>query len=129
MIFREFKLEDLESVQELHKQFNYPMIDVTNPIYLTKGIIESNGKIIAFGTLKLLAEAITLVDYNASPLIRLNALKSLFEQAKFRTRILGLDEIIACVYNDTPKTFIKILEQEFGFSKCTGQVLTQRLSW
>ena len=59
MIIRDYIVEDLEAIKEIHKKsgIDYDLPDLENPLFLIKRVItDDDGKIISTCALRLIAE-------------------------------------------------------------------------
>jgi hypothetical protein len=74
---------------------------------------DSNGKVIAYGQVKLFAEAMLFLDKDASRRDRVQALKLLMLEAFRGTQQAGIEEMY-CFIKDPD--FATLIERHFGFS-------------
>jgi hypothetical protein len=106
--------------KEHHSQdFSIPSVDgsITNLVVRSDN---SSGNIIAFGMVKVLAEAILVMDMNASARNRTQALKVLFMEAFRACRERKIEQMHVSV---SDPDFAELLKKHYGFEDCKGQML------
>lgn len=109
MILRRFKIEDLDKVKEIHEKYHkddFPLLSRDN--LLSEAIIEDNGKIIAYGSTKLMGEPTLVLDTSESKIVKVKAFALLLERAIFDARSAGLEYLIlATSHNDFADILLK----------------------
>jgi hypothetical protein len=120
MRIRYFDITDMYEVTRLHKKFyadEFPLPDFNNPSFLTKYVVEDDkGKIIFFGGLNLLVEAVAITDKDASPRDIHTALDKFLTVATLTDKFTQLH----CTVFD-PKWMKQLVKR--GFQKCKGVFL------
>ena len=107
-------------VRELHSKTsfgNYALPDPTRTMF--SKVVMKDSKIIAFGTIPILAEAVIVVDETSSTRDRITAITMLLEAGISKVRG-NLDGIHAFIQDPE---FSKLLAKHFGFRKCKGEAL------
>lgn len=94
---------------------SYEVFD--NSYVLTEGVIKRNGKVVGYGRIKILAEAIITLDNDQSLISRAKELKMFFNQAIKDAKEAGVEQIHAFVQDEK---FAVILEKHFGFEPVKG---------
>lgn len=118
---------DIPALEEINQRLNlFPFPDLESPLYLVKGTVEKDGKVIGAGLIKLTAEAVVILDPAISKKERALALKELFLAGKARAVALGLSQIHAFIKN-SQKSFVKVLKKSFNFSQIDDKVLVVNL--
>jgi len=118
MLVREYKEQDLESLQQIHaeQKFPYAFPDLRNPLFLTK-IVLTDGerpeqKIRGAALLRLTAEAYLLLDPSqGTPRERWQSLLALHQAAQQDAWRRGLEDIHAWLPPPIAKTFGRRLER------------------
>ena len=84
-------------------------------------IIENDdGKVIAYGAVKPLAEVVLLLDQTATPREKVLAFRGLMIEAIRISTMLGFKDLHAFV--EKPE-FSQLLQKHYGFKECKGQAL------
>src|SRR5205814_9300169 len=101
-------------LQAIHNN-GFPFPNLDSPLYVIKGIaLNDNGRLVGGGFVKLISEAILILDNNASTMERSKALKEFFLIGKAKSEKLGLDSwhvFLSKELND----YGEILKKHFGF--------------
>lgn len=120
MRIREYTEQDLDALRAIHgKQgFDYPLPDLSNPLFVTKlvlsegGNTEESGKPIGAALLRLTAEAYLLLDPKAgTPRERWHWLLGLHAAAERDAWQRGLEDVHAWLPPPIAKKFGKRIEQ------------------
>lgn len=113
MKLRPFKSGDELAVDKIwkahHQDFSVPNRDRMIAEVVAE---DDDGNVVAYGQVKLFAEAIMLIDKDASPRNKVNALKELLLEAFRGTDQAGLQELY-CFCKDPE--FATLLAKHFGF--------------
>ena len=118
MLVREYKEQDLESLQQIHaeQKFPYAFPDLRNPLFLTK-IVLTDGerpeqKIRGAALLRLTAEAYLLLDPSqGTPRERWQSLLALHQAAQQDAWRRGLEDVHAWLPPAIAKKFGRRLER------------------
>jgi len=118
MLVREYKEQDLESLQQIHAGQNFPYAfpDLRNPLFLTKIVLTegegSNEKIRGAALLRLTAEAYLLLDPSqGTPRERWQSLLALHQAAQQDAWRRGLEDVHAWLPPAIEKKFGRRLER------------------
>ena len=118
MLVREYKEQDLESLQQIHagQKFPYAFPDLRNPLFLTKIVLTdgegSNEKIRGAALLRLTAEAYLLLDPSqGTPRERWQSLLALHQAAQQDAWRRGLEDVHAWLPPAIEKKFGRRLER------------------
>jgi len=117
---------DLEKIQALytkHHANNFDLPSLSNIV--TEAIVERDDRIIAAGTVKLMAEATMILDKDASLADKVFSFRALMEAAIKISRSKGLEELH--VFSRDEK-FMGHLYSHFGFKPITGQAAVLELT-
>ena len=121
MIIREISNSDLNTINKLNEQQDFKITSLKNKV--VDAIVEDND-IIAYGVVKVFAEAIILVDKDASIIKRVKALRKLMTRAFLGCKEHGIEQIHVFVKDEK---LAKSLEKHFGFTKTSDIVLVKNL--
>jgi hypothetical protein len=97
--------------------------DLDSPLLIAKRVVECDGKIIAFGCLRLTTEAIIVVDKEISVRTRAATASELILDGTILCQKLGLTDMHAFLTGTNKESFSKTLKQKFGFVSHTGEAL------
>jgi hypothetical protein len=114
MLIRPFTDSDLPSLRHLHAQQGMPyrFPDLSNPLFLTKLVVERDSQIAAALLLRLTSEAYLLLDPCAgSPRQRWQSLLLLHEAARGDAARRGLDDAHAWLPPQVARAFGRRLTQ------------------
>jgi len=108
---------DLERIQSLtpEKYHNFTKENYASPLNIARCIVLEDGKVIGAAFLKIIAEAIIILDLGCERSIRAEALDKIFKRGIMEVQLAGLDGIHAFTF-DSPE-FDKVLEHRFKFEK------------
>lgn len=96
MKIREYSEADLEELRRLHRveQMPYQFPNLASPIFLTRAVLEEDGRLLAAAFLRLTAEAYLLIDgRNGRPRERWRRLLILHEAVRGEAARRGLDDV------------------------------------
>jgi len=122
---RPWRREDVDPIDRIwraHHSSDFSVPDRRDSI--TDSVVVENERLIAYGQVKHFAEAMFIVDKDASRRERANALKLLMTQAFIGTRKAGLNQIYAFI---SDPDFALLIEKHFGFTRVTEK--SERLLW
>lgn len=123
MIVRNVTDKDLENIRylsSLQKDFKLDCLDGA----IIQKIVFDNNKLIAYGIVKKLAEAIMLVDPSAPKLTRAKAMRELMQFAEFGSKREGCEQL-HCFISDP--FLAESLEDHFGFIKSKDIVMAKNI--
>lgn len=126
MRIRKTRRQDFKQIDEIYRgghdeKFALPNLDKS----ITHAVIEHEGVVIAFGIVKLYAEAVAVLDQRQPRLDRIEALTVLLTEAFRACEDEGLEQLH--VYVQDP-LFQRLLEQKFDFKPATGVALVKEFS-
>lgn len=104
-----------EELEELHDN-SFPFPDLSNPLYVSRKIAMSEGKIIGGGLVRLTTEGILILDQNTTLQQRSIASKAIINALKEEVKSRGLDECHVFVQQSNVRRFLKSL----GFNDSKG---------
>lgn len=118
--FRPLWTSDLVRIDEIYRKFyanQFSLPGLANTI--GSGVISDNSsQVIAFGLVRLIPEAIIILDKDKPTRDKVEALKLLYEEAISACKIYGYKELYAKTeYND----FSRLLVRHFGFNYLNGK--------
>ena len=126
LVFRHgIRNDDLEKIEALyikHHANNFDLPSLSNIV--TEAVVERDDRIIAAGTVKLMAEATMILDKDASLADKVFSFKALMEAAIKISTAKGLEELH--VFSRDPK-FMSHLYNHFGFKPISGQAAVLEL--
>lgn len=125
MELRRPKTEDLETLRKLHEpfkdQFKFPDFSLLSSIYVA---VDEDDKILGFGSVQPIFEAVLVLDLSASVDERLLALDMLESRAEFELKTQGISQIHAFVQLPL---FENLLKNRFEFKPTKGKALVKCL--
>lgn len=124
---RSFQNSDIEAINEIwerHYSKDSSLPNRNNAI--VDAIVEDDGHIIAYGQVKLFAEAMFFLDKNAPKRVRVEALILLMTEALRGCNVTGIEDIY-CFIKDPQ--FASLISKHFGFEVADepGELLLRRL--
>jgi hypothetical protein len=114
MCIREYQESDLAHLRAIHtaQGFDYALPDLSNPLFVTKKVLASDGTIVGAGFLRLTAEAYLLLDPRAgTPRERWQWLLALHATAESDAWQRGLEDVHAWLPPPIAKRFGKRVAQ------------------
>ena len=125
MVIRPAKREDFERIDEIYRNghdedFSLPAMTHV----LTHAVIEKDGKVIAFGVVKLYAEALMVLDLNESKIDRLDATEKLLHEAFRACESENIEQLHVYVQDPGMR---RILEKRYEFKLATGVALVKEI--
>lgn len=82
-------------------------------------VVEADGKIVAYGVLKVLAEAILIMDHSMPQKVKVQALKELIQAAVQACSERDIKELQAVCQPE----FSAVMKKQFGFQKLQGETI------
>jgi hypothetical protein len=110
MLVREYQDSDLAHLRAIHaaQGFDYALPDLSNPLFVTKKVLASDGAIVGAAFLRLTAEAYLLLDPRAgTPRERWQWLLALHAAAEHDAWQRGLEDVHAWLPPPIAKKFGK----------------------
>lgn len=104
-----------EELRSLHDG-SFPFPDVQNPLYISKKLLISQGKLVGGGLVRLTAEGILILDQTLPVHLRAIASKAIISALKEDVKTKGLDECHVFVKNPSVQELLRRL----GFVDCQG---------
>lgn len=104
-----------EDLKDIHDN-SFPFPDLSNPLYISKKEVVSDGIIIAGGIVRLTAEGILFTNKDASLMQRAIASNAIIKALREDVKNRGLDECHVFVQQSNVQAFLKRL----GFEYCKG---------
>lgn len=123
MICRSVTKDDLGIINELNEQQDFKLEDINNCV-IDKIAIDEEGKIIAYGIVKRLGEAIILVDLKAPKISRAKALRELMSYALWGCKKEKIPQL-HCFVKD--RKIADLLKKQFGFVEVKDIVLVKNI--
>jgi len=114
MLVREYQDSDLGHLRAIHatQGFDYALPDLSNPLFVTKKVLASDGAIVGAAFLRLTAEAYLLLDPRAgTPRERWQWLLALHAAAERDAWQRGLEDVHAWLPPPIAKKFGKRIAQ------------------
>lgn len=108
--FRESDIEPIDEIWRKHHNNDFSVPDRKN--ILIDAVVERDGKVIAYGQVKLFAEAMLILDLDASLRDRIAAIKLLMAEA-FRGANEAQMRQMYCFIQDPD--FATLISRHFGF--------------
>lgn len=125
---RSFRPSDVEVIDRIWRDHHSDDFSVPNRnTVITEAVIENEaGEVIAYGQVKMFAEAIMILDKNASQRDKVAALQKLLLEAFRGSTEFGLDKVNAFIKDPD---FALVLERHFGFERATdpGELVYKEL--
>lgn len=128
MIIRPTTVDDLEKIDRIWKEYietgdRFGIPDTSNLV--THAVVESaKGRLIAFGMVKLFAEAILILDKNESRRNKINAIQALMLEAIRGSRQHNLSQLHCFIQREE---FSRIMKKHYNFKNCKGEALVMEL--
>lgn len=119
MLIRGLKVGDIPQLQELCVKYANAGFDLPKNNVFADALVEHNGKIVAYGIVKILAEAILIMDQSLSVKERVEALTLLVQEAVKETAKKDILELQAVCQPE----FSKVMVKHYGFQKLLGDTL------
>lgn len=128
MKIRRFRDEDIPRIDEIWQAHHKDNFGVPNrSTSVVDAVVESDsGKVIAYGQVKLFAEAMLFLDLDASPRERIWAITQLMHEAFRGSEAAGLKDLYAFIKDPD---FALLIEKHFHFERVDdpGELLLRRL--
>lgn len=122
MIIRHATNADIDRILEINKQNDFPIPKFDNII--TQAVIEDESGVIAFGMVKLFAEAILILDHNQPKRSKISAIQLLMLEAIRGSKQHELTQLHAFIKDEH---FSDLMKKHYGFENCSGIPLVMNL--
>lgn len=114
------KASDIPQLRELCDKYSHAGFDLPSKHNIfADAIVEHNGRILAYGIVKMIAEAILIMDHALPVKERGDAITLLIQEAVRQTSKKQLLELQAVC---EPK-FAGVMKKHYGFQQVTGELL------
>ena len=125
MIVRRYTPEDLKVIDELWRkhhahQFSLPKLQPS----IIDCVVEDDKGIVAFGNLKVFAEAVMIMDHDRSPIVRAKALREMMPIGIMAAQRSGIAEIH--LVSQDPD-YAELLRKHYGFTTVLGEHLVKEV--
>jgi hypothetical protein len=113
MIIREYCESDLDALREMHASqgFDYPFPDLSDPIFISKLILENEGRPVMASLARLTCEMYLLMDRSAGkPRERMRHLLAIHSAGEHDLLSRGLDDVHAWLPPPIARRFGRRLE-------------------
>ena len=119
MIIRKYTKDDAAAVDEIYDKHHRGTFGRPNLSHvLSAAVMESNdGKIVGFGCLEAILEAVMIIDMDLRVAERIEVLRQLLDAAKFITRDKGFDRFYTFPSNEI---FMDFLIRRYNMNQCSA---------
>lgn len=125
---RNLEPNDEAKVRSIHERCSdFPMPQLDHPLYIAKGIIERDGKVIGLGMIRLTSEAIVILDLDEPRSVRAKAIEEILRTGIYQCQSHGIDEVHTFLTGEITHSFADVLKRKYGFVDCEGIPLTLKL--
>lgn len=127
MRIRLFEDADIPQIDEIWRKHHSNDFSVPNrETRLVEWVAEENGKVVAYGQVKLFAEAMIILDKDAAQRPKIEALKGLLLEAFRGTQAAGLEDLYCFIQEPS---FATLLIKHFGFEAVDnpGELLLRKV--
>ena len=125
MIYRPLIDSDIPKIDKIYREHHQDSFGIPSLLHsIMAGVITENDKVIAFGMLRLIPEAIMVLDLSQSTRIKTVAVNQLLLNSEFGVANNQLGELHAFVQD--PR-FANLLIKRFGFTDVIGQALVKKV--
>lgn len=108
--FRQTDIEPIDEIWRKHHSRDFSVPDRRNMI--AEAVVEKEGKVIAYGQVKLFAEAMLILDKDASQRDKIEAIKLLMLEAFRGAQAHGQNQMYAFIKDPD---FATLIARHFGF--------------
>jgi len=125
MIIRKYTKDDASAVDEIFDKHHRGTFNRPNLSHVVSAaVMEANdGRIVGFGCLEAILEAVMIIDMDLSVAERIEVLRQLLNAAEFICRDKGFERFYMF---PSDEIFADVLVNRFGMSKCS-QILNREL--
>jgi hypothetical protein len=120
-LLRVYGHRDYQAVDDIYRKYHQDNFGIPNLNHTLRNVVYENdgGRIVGFGMLKLIPEAIMVLDLEATPREKKMALDNLIGHAILTASIHDYEHVHAFVQGE----FSDRLKKHYGFSKCEGEAI------
>lgn len=122
MMIRRATPEDVPRILDINKQNDFPLPRFDR--LLTQAVIEDRAGIVAFGMVKVFAEAILVLDHMQPKRTQILSLQMLMLEAIRGTRQHEITQLHSFVKD---LNFESLMKKHYGFEDCSGKALVMNL--
>lgn len=116
---RDLRDSDIKAIDDIFKK--QPGLGVPSTRNMVvNGIVEKDGKLLAYGVVKLFGEASLIVDNDISKKDKAKVIREVMNIAILASRGKGLEYLYLISNSDS---FSDVLRKSYGFINCPGQLL------
>jgi hypothetical protein len=110
--------QPVDSLWKKHHAENFGLPSSKHNV--TSAVVENDGKVVGFGLVKVLAEAIMVLDLDVSVPDRLTAMQMLMDEAIRACKDYGIEQLHVFVKDER---LSRLLQNKYAFSKVSDEVL------
>jgi hypothetical protein len=121
---RPFQEGDVRLIKAWHEAsgFDYPLPNLSSPLFALLGVAESGGEMVAAAGIKLMGEAFYWQNPDSQQHAKAKAMLQLHKALHTNAvRQLGLDQVYAWLPPEIEKDFAPLLVDKFGWRKSDWQ--------
>lgn len=119
MIIRELEMSDIPAIDKIYHRQSIGVPSLANSV-ANRVVINGNGEIVAYGVLKLFAEAVLILDQTVNKKSKVEVLRELMRLAIESAKDRGLEQLYTI---SNGESFTKILCKKYNFRSCPGDLL------
>jgi len=114
MRIRPFQESDILEIDRIWQAFHSRDFSVPNRnnAVIDAVVVDENDKVVAYGQVKMFAEAMFILDHDAPPRAKVAALKMLMLEAIRGANLAGLEDIYSFIKDPA---FASLISKHFGF--------------
>jgi hypothetical protein len=116
LAIRDFRVQDTEFVKKHSTDFEPP----DRHHIITDAVVESAGNIVGYGQVKLIAEAIMVLDHTRSARTKSEAMRMLHDRAVFKASLAGFDQLHGIMLDPA---YAELMKKHFGYRDSKGKWL------
>ena len=124
MIIRELQMSDIPEIDRIYRTQQIGVPSLANTVANRVAINGNDGKVVAYGVVKLFAEAVLIMDQTINKKSKVRAFRELMRLAISTSSERGLEQLY-CISNS--ESFTKILCDKYKFRSCPGDLLLLNL--
>jgi hypothetical protein len=124
--FRESDVDAINAIWEAHHSRDFSVPNRTNSV-IDAVVEDDKGRVIAYGQVKLFAEAMMILDLSMSQMMRAKAIKLLMHEAFRGTKQAGIENLYSFARDPD---LVNLIRKHFGFEPCEnpGDLLLRELT-
>lgn len=113
------RIDDVRRIREIANQYTYELHN--NP--QVQKIVQQGSKVVGYGTLKLFAEVVMVLDSNLSTRDKAESLALMMEEGQLEANKLGSEYIYMCTPDEN---YARLVAKHFGFQLMKGHHFLRR---